>query len=130
MDIETAKTLHYGEWLHHESQTQSGSECLRIRVNGKPQTWKTRPDEIRVPVRWGMRARDQFSLHNEELREWERESECRNDSHPKPVGLELFDHELAVIDAEATLDRADHDPLEDYHTHMTDDGSVSWSHKH
>jgi hypothetical protein len=83
MDITTAKTLQHGEWLHHESQTQSGNQCLRIRVNGRPQTWKTRPNDVRVPVRWGMRARDQFSLHNEELREWEREANCRNDSHPK-----------------------------------------------
>jgi hypothetical protein len=82
MDITTAKQLGYNDWLHHERQAQGGGrECLRIRVNGRPQTWKTRPSEVRVPVRWGMRARDQFSLREHEIGEWEPEASCRNPLH-------------------------------------------------
>jgi hypothetical protein len=84
MDIETAKQLHHGEWLHHKTETQGGNgqkTCFRIRVNGKPQTWKTRPDQIRVPVRWGMRPRDQFDLWQLDIVNYERERECSNPAH-------------------------------------------------
>jgi hypothetical protein len=28
---------------------------ITVRVNGKCQTWKTRPDEFRLPVKYGLR---------------------------------------------------------------------------
>lgn len=30
------------------------SEAYRIRVNGKPKTWKTRPNDVEVPYKYGM----------------------------------------------------------------------------
>jgi hypothetical protein len=74
MDVKTAKSLQYHEWLHHKTQSQGRSECLRVRVNGAPQTWKSRPDEVRVPIVWGMR--DYGQLREWELGDWERESDC------------------------------------------------------
>ncbi len=34
----------------------SGGRWWRVRRNGKTQTWKTRPDEFRIPVKAGFRA--------------------------------------------------------------------------
>jgi hypothetical protein len=76
MTIDEAKALSYGQWLHHKTQTQGGNVPLRIRVNGRPQVWKTRPDEVRVPVRWGMRSRDQFSLYEYDLPNWHLGETC------------------------------------------------------
>lgn len=36
-------------------------DCRRWRRNGKTQTWKTRPDEFRVPVKFGLYAYDQLT---------------------------------------------------------------------
>lgn len=41
-------------------------QTIEVRRNGGVQTWKTRPDEFRMPVKYGIRARDQFSVtHND-----------------------------------------------------------------
>lgn len=40
--------------FHHITDTQDrGRACYRVRRNGATQTWKTRPDEWRIPVKWG-----------------------------------------------------------------------------
>jgi hypothetical protein len=83
MDITTAKQLGYRDELHHVVDTQDrGRQCARVRVNGQPQTWKTRPDEIRIPVKWGMRGT--FQIWHYDLASWERADECRNPVHPRP----------------------------------------------
>lgn len=33
----------------------------RLRRNGKTQTWKTRPDEFRIPVKAGLKATGQLT---------------------------------------------------------------------
>lgn len=35
---------------------------MRVRRNGQTQTWKTKPTAYRIPVKYGRRARDQFSI--------------------------------------------------------------------
>lgn len=63
--------------FHHVTQTQaSGQQCARVRRNGKTQTWKTRPAEWRLPVKFGMRARDQFSLYEIEAESWNVANAC------------------------------------------------------
>ena len=52
--IEQVKSLHYGQILHHVSQKNFDGSPLRVRVNGKPQFWKTRPAAFRVPVKYGL----------------------------------------------------------------------------
>jgi hypothetical protein len=52
--IEQAKALTYGDHLHHASATNADGTPQRFRVSGKPKIWKTRPDEVRVPVKRGM----------------------------------------------------------------------------
>lgn len=53
--VEEAKHLRPGDVLRVPShQTSYGP--ARWRVNGKPKTWKTRPDEVSVPVKFGLRS--------------------------------------------------------------------------
>ena len=49
---------------------------VRARRNGMTQTWKTRPDEFRIPVKYGIRARDQFSIHEYDANRWHAEEAC------------------------------------------------------
>lgn len=41
--------------LHHITRKNSDGTPLRCRSNGKCKTWKTRPDEFRLPVKRGLR---------------------------------------------------------------------------
>ena len=48
LDAENAR-----EW-HHVSKKNADGTPMRVRRNGKTQTWKTRPGEFRIPVKHGM----------------------------------------------------------------------------
>jgi hypothetical protein len=52
--FEQARHLSHGTVLHTEN-------CTRWRVNGKPKTWKTMPDRIRIPVKHGLYSYDYVS---------------------------------------------------------------------
>lgn len=58
--------LHYtGTGMCHANLGPRGGvtiHVVRVRRNGATQTWKTRPMEWRMPVKYGMRSRDQFSI--------------------------------------------------------------------
>ena len=41
--------------LYHYRERNADGTPLRVFVNGKCQTWKTRPDEFRLPVKYGLR---------------------------------------------------------------------------
>ena len=40
--------------FHHVSECNSDGTPLRVRVNGMCKTWKTRPTEFRLPVKYGL----------------------------------------------------------------------------
>lgn len=50
-----AVTLKHGTILHHVSKTNSNGTPMRVRVTGKVQTWKTRPNDFKIPVKYGLR---------------------------------------------------------------------------
>lgn len=54
LTIERAKTLSHGEMLHDRMLKNADGTPQRWRVSGRPKVWKTRPDEVRVPVKRGM----------------------------------------------------------------------------
>ena len=54
MTLQEAKDLKYGTHIHHKTATNADGTPQRFKVNGKPKTWKTRPDEVRVPLKRGM----------------------------------------------------------------------------
>lgn len=74
MTLEQAKRLEYRDIIHSDIQKNADGSCQRWRVNGRPQTWKTRPDEIRVPIKYGMYVYGQ--LTNNDLPNFHLESEC------------------------------------------------------
>ena len=71
---EVALTLAHGQTLHYTGLRS----CFRlvgprggirefithVRVSGRCQTWKTRPDEFRVPVKYGLYASGEVTNRN------------------------------------------------------------------
>lgn len=47
-------------YFHNNTERNADSTCVRYRRNGSTQTWKTRPDEWRIPVKYGLKGA--FSL--------------------------------------------------------------------
>ena len=58
-----AETLRHGVILHHVSQKNADGTPKRVRVSGKCKTWKTRPEEFRLPVKHGL-------YDNGEIAQW------------------------------------------------------------
>ena len=56
--LEQAKALKPGDMLHHVSKKNADGTPARYRVNGKPKIWKTRPNEVLVPVKFGWKGYD------------------------------------------------------------------------
>ena len=55
MTFDQAKSLQVGEHIHHKSMKNADGTPLRCRINGAVKLWKTRPNEIRVPIKHGLR---------------------------------------------------------------------------
>ncbi|NJL54617.1 hypothetical protein HC928_05040 [bacterium] len=46
-----------GTWLYSADRTMAnGKSPFRVRINGHSYTWKARPHEYKLPVKFGMRA--------------------------------------------------------------------------
>lgn len=71
--------------LHHVTRCQGGGACYRIRRNGQTQTWKTRPGNWSMPVRWGARSRDQFRITQDEAADWADAATCPRCTQPPAV---------------------------------------------
>lgn len=83
MNIRQAKSLrprqivHYtGELDNCTSEPTKGKKLkvTRFRVSGQPKTWKTDPNRIRVPVKFGLNYSTAITEDN--LHEWHHETEC------------------------------------------------------
>lgn len=57
----------YGSMYHATSRNRKG-QAHGVRVSGKMQTWKTRPDEFRIPWKFGLY--DNGELNHRNFREW------------------------------------------------------------
>ena len=69
LTIEDAKRLTPGTTLYHLTAKMADRKTpARARVNGKPQTWKTRPNEVKVPMKHGLR--DTFYITESNLSDW------------------------------------------------------------
>lgn len=51
-------------------------KITRVRRNGMTQVWKTRPADWRVPVKYGIRAKDQFSITQDRASEFHTPDDC------------------------------------------------------
>ena len=56
MTRDQALNLPRGTILHHTSQVGADRRPVRCRVNGKCRTWKTRPQDFQLPVKYGLRT--------------------------------------------------------------------------
>jgi len=56
--LEQAKALEPGDMLHHTIKTNADGTPMRWKVNGKPKTWMTKPQCVKVPVKHGLRDYD------------------------------------------------------------------------
>lgn len=84
MNLEQAKTLRPGDKIHYVGNGlctkrigPRGGVTVKVtefRVNGQPQTWKSRPDRVRVPVKFGLKYHGNITEEN--LEYWHLSSEC------------------------------------------------------
>ena len=58
----------HGAILHHVTLRNADGTPLRCRVNGRLQTWKTRPGDFKLPVKHGLR--DYFYITQAHAHEW------------------------------------------------------------
>lgn len=66
--IETATSVGYRHEFHHVTLKNRDGSPVRCRVNGKCKTWKTRPGEFRLPVKYGLR--ECFYIDNSNASDW------------------------------------------------------------
>jgi len=45
----------YRDEFYHRTLRNSDGTAVRCRVNGTCKTWKTRPDDFRLPVKYGLK---------------------------------------------------------------------------
>ena len=50
-----ATNLKHGDILHHTIMKNADGTPLRCRVNGICKVWKTRPDDFKLPVKYGLK---------------------------------------------------------------------------
>jgi len=54
ISLEAAKNLTHGEIIYHISHRNADQTPQRWRINGKVKTWRTRPQEISIPIKHGL----------------------------------------------------------------------------
>lgn len=52
--VADAATLKHGDILEHVHIKDSRGNPVRCRVNGRVKFWKTRPEDFRIPVKYGL----------------------------------------------------------------------------
>lgn len=65
---EQAMNARWRDEFEHTIQKNSDGTPARCRVNGACKTWKTRPNEYRLPVKYGLR--DCFYIDESNASEW------------------------------------------------------------
>lgn len=54
MTKEQLSNLPVNAMFHHKTLKNADGTPMRFRKNGQLQTWKTRPEEFRLPVKYGL----------------------------------------------------------------------------
>lgn len=67
---EIALSLTIGQTLFHIRQKNSDGSRLRAKVNGRVQIWKTRPNDFRIPMKYGMYQSGCFNIINDAYTEF------------------------------------------------------------
>ncbi len=56
VDKQIALNSRGGQIFHHITEKNADKTPVRCRVNGKCKTWKTRPTEFQLPVKYGLKT--------------------------------------------------------------------------
>ena len=64
MTLTEAKRLRHGQTVYIKGYWDSDGSPSKCRVTGKVQTWKTRPNEVKVPVKRGLREYGYITHHD------------------------------------------------------------------
>ena len=62
--LEQAKKLKSHQTIYMIHHRNSDGTAVRWRVNGMPKTWKTRPNEVQVPLKHGLYDYGYLDQHN------------------------------------------------------------------
>ena len=54
MTLEQAKNLKPYDHIYAVDYDASPPRVIRVKVNGKPKTWKRRPNDVLIPVKYGL----------------------------------------------------------------------------
>lgn len=54
MNRQDAIEANYRDIFYHKTGRNADGSAVRVRVSGKCKTWKTRPTEFRLPVKYGL----------------------------------------------------------------------------
>lgn len=57
---------HHGQVFYHRYARNADFTALRVRVTGRCKTWKTRENEFRLPVKYGLYQSDAITQDNNE----------------------------------------------------------------
>lgn len=72
-----ASEFHRGEcYVERGSRGGEKVHIERWRRMGQTKLWKTRPADFRVPIKFGMRARDSWYLDQDNAQEFHTADEC------------------------------------------------------
>lgn len=71
---EIAVNATYRQLFYHTRAKNADGTPLRVRVNGKCKTWKTRPEEFRLPVKYGLR--ECFYIDQDNAHEFTTKEHC------------------------------------------------------
>jgi hypothetical protein len=55
--------------FYHKTLKNADKTALRARRNGKTQTWKTRPNDFKIPVKYGLYQ--YFYIDQNNCKDWE-----------------------------------------------------------
>lgn len=67
-EILMLESSRYREFYHGSLKDSKGNP-VKCRVSGRLKTWKTRPDDFRLPVKWGLNK--SFYITPENIEFWE-----------------------------------------------------------
>lgn len=59
--LDQAKNLKSGNILYHTVNKNADGSAQRWKVNGKPKTWKTHPERVSIPVKYGLYVYDHIT---------------------------------------------------------------------